>query len=113
MSAIEQRISELRETLNYHSYKYHVEDNPEISDFEYDALLRELKKLEEERPDLITPDSPTQRVGGKPLEGFEKVEHAVQMLSLMDVFSQEELYAFDERVRKVVGNDLEYVVERK
>ncbi|HPD01128.1 MAG TPA: NAD-dependent DNA ligase LigA, partial [Acetivibrio sp.] len=79
---IEKRICELREILNYHSHKYYVEDAPEISDYEYDALYRELEKLEEMRPDLITPDSPTQRVGDKPLEGFEKVIHAVQMQSL-------------------------------
>lgn len=109
---IEKRIKELRETLNYHSYKYYVEDKPEISDFEYDALYRELENLENERPDLITPDSPTQRIGDKPLEGFEKVVHAVQMQSLMDVFNEEELFAFDQRVREAVG-EVEYVVEKK
>jgi len=72
-----------------------------------------LKKLEQERPDLITPDSPTQRIGGKPLEGFKKVVHAVQMQSLSDVFSREELLAFDRRVREAVGDDVEYVVEKK
>lgn len=110
---IEKRIHELREVLNYHSHKYYVEDAPEISDFEYDVLYRELEKLEEERPDLITPDSPTQRVGDKPLEGFRKVEHAVQMQSLSDVFSKEELFAFDRRVREVIGDGIEYVVEKK
>lgn len=109
---IEKRIKELRETLNCHSYKYYVEDKPEISDFEYDALYRELENLENERPDLITPDSPTQRIGDKPLEGFEKVVHAVQMQSLMDVFDEEELFAFDRRVREAVG-EVEYVVEKK
>jgi len=110
---IEKRILELRKIINYHDYKYYVEDNPEISDFEYDALYRELEELEALRPDLITPDSPTQRVGGKPLEGFEKVVHNVQMQSLSDVFSKDELYAFDSRVREVVGDDVEYVVEKK
>jgi len=110
---IDKRILELREVLNYHSHKYYVEDAPEISDFEYDALYRELEKLEEERPDLITPDSPTQRVGDKPLEGFKKVLHAVQMQSLSDVFSREELLAFDRRVREAIGDNTEYVVEKK
>jgi len=110
---IEKRILELREILNYHSHKYYVEDAPEISDFEYDELYRELEKLEQERPDLITPDSPTQRIGGKPLEGFKKAVHAVQMQSLSDVFSREELLAFDRRVREAVGDDVEYVVEKK
>jgi DNA ligase (NAD+) len=110
---IEKRIFELREILNYHSHKYYVEDAPEISDYEYDALYRELEKLEEMRPDLITPDSPTQRVGDKPLEGFEKVIHAVQMQSLADVFSDGELYSFDKRVREAIGSDIEYVVEKK
>lgn len=109
----EKRIIELREILNYHSHKYYVEDSPEISDFEYDALYRELEDLENERPDLVTPDSPTQRVGGKPLEGFDKVVHTVQMQSLADVFNQEELYAFDQRVREALGESYEYVVEKK
>lgn len=110
---IEKRIKELSEILNYHNQKYYVEDNPQISDFEYDALYRELEVLEAERPDLILPSSPTQRVGGKPLEGFSKVEHTIQMQSLSDVFSEEELYAFDQRVRDTIGNEVEYVVEKK
>jgi DNA ligase (NAD+) len=110
---IENRIKELIEIISYHDYKYYVEDNPEISDSEYDTLYRELESLEKERPDLITPDSPTQRVGGKILEGFEKVVHTVQMQSLADAFSEEELYSFDNRVRETVGNNVEYVVEKK
>lgn len=110
---IEKRINELRDTINYHNFKYYVEDAPEISDFEYDALNRELGNLESSRPDLVTPDSPTQRVGGKPLEGFEKVVHTVPMQSLADVFNEEELNAFDQRVREVIGNEVEYVVEKK
>ncbi|MCX7842412.1 MAG: NAD-dependent DNA ligase LigA [Clostridia bacterium] len=113
MADIENRIIELREIINYHNYKYYVEDKPEISDFEYDKLYSELEKLEAERPDLVAPDSPTQRIGDKPLEGFEKVNHAVQMQSLQDVFNEAELLAFDERVRAVAGNDIEYVVEKK
>jgi len=107
------RIDELREIINYHNYKYYVEDAPEIGDHEYDKLYRELETLEEQRPDLVTPDSPTQRIGGKPLDEFSKVVHTVQMQSLSDVFSQEELFAFNKRVREAIGNEVEYVVERK
>lgn len=110
---IEKRIHELRELLNHHGYKYYVEDKPEISDFEYDVLYRELEDLESQRPDLVAPDSPTQRIGGVPLEGFEKVVHAVQMQSLQDVFNEEELFAFDQRVREGLGGSVEYVVEKK
>jgi DNA ligase (NAD+) len=110
---IEERIQKLRDIINYHNHKYYVEDSPEISDYEYDKLYRELEELENQRPDLITPDSPTQRVGGEPLSAFEKVQHKVHMQSLSDAFSKEELYAFDRRVREVVGNDVEYVVEKK
>lgn len=110
---VEERILRLRAEINYHSHKYHVEDKQEISDFEYDRLYRELENMEEQCPNLVTPDSPTQRVGEKPLEGFEKVEHSIQMQSLADVFDERELLAFDQRVREVVGNDAEYVVERK
>ncbi|MGI6778167.1 MAG: NAD-dependent DNA ligase LigA [Acetivibrionales bacterium] len=110
---IEKRINELRESINYHSYKYYVEDNPEITDYEYDLLYRELENLESERPDLITPDSPTQRVGGQPVEGFERVVHEVPMQSLVDVFSEKELRAFDEKVRTTLNSKVEYVVERK
>lgn len=110
---VQARINELREKINYYNYKYHIEDKSEISDFDYDAMYRELEDLESARPDLITSDSPTQRIGDKPLEGFEKVAHAVQMQSLSDVFSTEELFAFDQRVRDAVGDAVEYVVERK
>lgn len=110
---MENRIRELREILNYHNHKYYVEDNPEISDFDYDKLMRELKQLEEQNPELVTPDSPTQRVGGKPLEGFDTVAHRIVMLSLSDAFSKEELYEFDRRVRNVVGDKAEYIVEAK
>ncbi|NMB97016.1 MAG: NAD-dependent DNA ligase LigA [Clostridiaceae bacterium] len=109
----ENRIQELRDIINYHNHKYYVEDNPEISDYEYDMLLRELENLEKENPHLITPDSPTQRVGGKPLEGFEKVIHAIPMQSLNDVFDKGELYAFDTRVKQALGSNVEYVVEKK
>ncbi|MEN6315392.1 MAG: NAD-dependent DNA ligase LigA [Clostridiaceae bacterium] len=109
----EKRIQELRDILNYHSTKYYVEDNPEISDFEYDALYRELETLEATHPELVTPESPTQRVGGQILAGFDKVEHVVQMQSLNDVFSPDELIAFDRRVREAIREPVEYVVEKK
>ncbi len=105
-------INELRDIINYHSRKYYTEDEPEISDFEYDALMTELKKMEAEHPELITPDSPTQRIGGAILEGFEEVVHQVQMQSLNDVFSREEVMDFGRRVAAAVG-DPEYVTELK
>lgn len=108
-----ERIRKLRELLNYHNIKYHVEDSPEITDSEYDALYRELETLEEANPELVTPESPTQRVGGQVLAGFEKVVHVVQMQSLNDVFSPEELMAFDRRVREAVKEPVQYVVEKK
>jgi DNA ligase (NAD+) len=113
LAGIEKRIEELRKFINHYDHKYYVEDNPEISDFEYDMLYRELEELENEHPEMVTPDSPTQRVGGEPIEGFEKVIHIVQMQSLSDVFNVNELYAFDKRVRDVVGDNMEYVVEKK
>ena len=107
------KVQQLREKINYYNYKYHVEDNSEISDYEYDMLLRELKQLEEEHPEIITPDSPTQRVGGKPLDQFDTVIHKVQMQSLTDAFNKNELYEFDQRVKNTVKEDVEYVVEAK
>lgn len=112
--AAEQRISELRETINRHNRLYHVEDRPEITDQEYDQLLRELHQLEQEHPDLITPDSPTQRVGGEPLPFFEKVTHTTPMLSLDNAFGEDDLRNFDRRVKEVIGNQpVEYVCELK
>jgi DNA ligase (NAD+) len=112
---IEKRIHDLRVSINYHNHKYHVEDNPEISDAEYDTLLRELENLETIRPELVTSDSPTQRIGGEPLEGFSKIVHTIPMLSLNDVFDGESLFAFDKRVRQALGPNevIEYVVEKK
>lgn len=108
------RIKELRELINYHNRKYYIEDSPEIEDYEYDKLYHELLDLEEKNPHLITPDSPTRRVGGQASKAFEKVIHEVKMESLQDVFSVEELYAFDKRVRDALGQvDVEYVVEKK
>ena len=112
----QKRIIELRATLEYHARKYYDEDSPEISDFEYDMMMNELKNLERQFPEFITQDSLTQKVGGTVKEGFEKVEHEVPLQSLQDVFSYDEIYAFDERMRKAskeFGKPLEYVVETK
>lgn len=111
--SIEEKIIKLRKVINYHNYKYYVEDNPEISDAQYDELYKQLVYLEQLRPDLITPDSPTQRIGGQPLKQFEEVVHVVPMLSLADVFSKEELFAFGNRVTEMLGRNTEYVVEKK
>jgi len=105
-------IEKLREEINYHNHKYYVENNPVISDYEYDMLLKKLETLEAKFPDLITPDSPTQRVGEQPLEGFKEVEHKVSMLSLDNAYDYDELREFDERVKKNVG-EVEYVCEPK
>ena len=107
-----QRAEQLREELNYHSRKYYVEDSPEIDDYEYDMMMRELKAIESEFPELVTPDSPTVRVGGSADGMFEKVEHTVRMESLQDAFSTEEIKAFDSRVRET-QSDVHYVVEPK
>lgn len=109
----QEKIAELRNKINYHNEKYYVEDKPEISDYEYDKLYKELEFLEQENPNLITPDSPTQRVGSKPLDAFEKVEHTIQMQSLQDVFDENELRDFDQRVRTGLEIQPEYVVEKK
>ncbi len=113
MANPKERIDELTETLNYHNHKYYVEDNPEISDFEYDKMLRELEDLEKEYPDLKQPNSPTERVGGVPLDKFVTVEHQVPMQSLQDTFNQGEVYDFDRRVKTAVNTQAEYVVEHK
>lgn len=99
----QKRILKLREVINYHRHLYHVEDNPEIADTAYDALEEELRGLEERFPELITPDSPTQRVSGKPLDKFEKVRHVVPQWSFNDAFTSEDLRAFDERVKRMLG----------
>jgi len=109
------RIEELRKTIEYHNKRYYDDDDPEISDFEYDMLNNELKNLEKEFPDLITADSNTQKVGGHVKEGFKEVTHEVPLQSLQDVFSIEELEEFDKRVRKQLSDNskLNYVVETK
>ncbi len=95
----------MREKLRHHEYLYYVLDAPEISDAEYDALTRELQQLEAEHPDLVTPDSPTQRVGGKPREGFSKVAHSSPMLSLDNALGETELRDFDRRVRSLLPDE--------
>ncbi len=109
------QIEELRERIRHHEYRYYVLDSPEISDAEFDGLMRQLQKLEAEQPELVTEDSPTQRVGGKPREGFAKVRHSRPMLSLDNVNSEEELRDWDRRVHELAGADaqLEYVCEYK
>ena len=110
--AVKQQMQELIAQINYHNQKYYVEDAPEIDDYEYDMLYRQLQQLENDHPEWIQPDSPTQRVGGAPLNTFEKVEHEVPMESLHDSFSEEELMDFDRRVREVVSDPV-YIVEPK
>ncbi|MTH54200.1 NAD-dependent DNA ligase LigA [Bacillus mangrovi] len=107
------RVQELHELLNRYNYDYHVLDKPSVPDAEYDQRLHELIALEEEHPDLKTPDSPTQRVGGTILEGFSKVEHKTPMLSLANAFNDQDLRDFDRRVRQNAGEDVQYVTELK
>lgn len=107
------RSEELRTRLNQWSREYYVEDKPTVEDYVYDKEYAELVAIEEQYPDLITSDSPTQRVGGKVLEGFEKVTHDIPLYSLNDVFSKEELIAFDQRVQKAVGRVVDYCCELK
>ncbi len=112
--AFRQRIEELRSQINYHNYRYHVLDAPEMSDAEYDELVRELRHLEEEYPQFITPDSPTQRVGAAPVEAFGVVEHRVPLLSLANVFDVDDLQAWYRRTVGLLGEDPhDFVVEPK
>ena len=112
MTEIEKKIKELRKTIRYHSDRYYNDDAPEIEDYEYDMMMRDLKKLEEKYPQYDTPDSPTKKVGGKADNSFASVEHTVRMESLQDAFSKDELREFDNRVRESVKN-VNYVVEPK
>lgn len=109
----EQRVKELQNLLQQYDYDYHVLDKPAVSDAEYDQLLRELSKLEQEHPQLVTPDSPTQRVGGAVLDAFEKVTHETPMLSLSNAFNADDLRSFDQRVKQAVGENVRYVSELK
>lgn len=107
------RVHELHELLNTYNYEYNVLDKPSVPDSEYDRLMQELIKLEEEFPELKSTDSPTQRVGGTVLEAFQKVVHRTPMLSLGNAFNEQDLRDFDRRVRQAVGDDVQYVVELK
>src|ERR1700676_1478643 len=111
---IEKKIEALREKIRHHEYRYYVLDDPEMSDADFDKLMNELKRLEAEHPELITPDSPTQRVGGKPREGFVRAKHSSPMLSLDNAYSEEELRDWERRVHELTGRtDLEYMCELK
>src|SRR5947209_13961571 len=110
----EKKVDSLREKIRYHEHRYYVLDQPEITDAEFDRLMEQLKKLESEHPDLITPDSPTQRAGGKPREGFIKVQHSAPMLSLDNTYNEQELPGWERRVHELTGRkDVEYVCELK
>jgi DNA ligase (NAD+) len=113
--ALKKKAEKLREEIEYHNYRYYVLDQPEISDAQYDRLMRELEKIEEEYPELRSPSSPTQRVGAPPLEEFEIVRHSIPMLSLANAFEETEAKDFDKRVKKFLGTlaDIEYVAEPK
>src|SRR5271154_559220 len=111
---VEAELENLREKLHHHEHLYYVLDRPEISDAEYDRMMRRLQELETEFPDLVTPDSPTQRVGGKAREGFVKVQHSSPLLSLDNALNADEMRAFDQRVRELLkGEPYEYVAELK
>jgi DNA ligase (NAD+) len=113
-SANKKKIEVLREKIRRHEYLYYVLDNPELTDAEFDKLMNELKRLEAEHPELLTPDSPTQRVGGKPREGFVKAKHSSPMLSLDNAYSEDELRDWERRVQELSGRtDLEYMCELK
>jgi DNA ligase (NAD+) len=114
LSDARKRVEELREQINHHSYRYHVLDDPDVSDAEYDELVRELQKLEEQYPELVTPDSPTQRVGGTPVgELFAPVRHRAPMLSLDNAFSWEELEVWGKRVERQIGSSARFCCELK
>lgn len=108
-------LDDLRASIRHHEERYYVLHDPEISDTEFDHLLKQLEALEREHPSLVTPDSPTQRVGGKPADGFKTVSHAIPLLSLENVYSEDEVIGFDERLRKELGQDkeLSFVAELK
>lgn len=108
------KIKKLRDCIETYNYQYYVLDDPDIPDAEYDRLLRELEALETEHPELVTPESPTQRVGGKPLDSFSEVQHAIPMLSLNNAFNEEEMQAFDKRLKEKTGLEkIEYAAETK
>src|SRR5262245_52158427 len=110
----QKRIEKLRSELNRHNYNYFVLSKPQISDQEFDRMMHELIDLETQHPDLLTPDSPSQRVGGEPIDSFRSVEHALRMMSIDNTYNEGELRAFDERIRKGLGGQkYKFVVEPK
>lgn len=113
LQTAEKEVKELHNLLNQYNYEYHVLDNPSVPDAEYDKLMQKLMEIEEQYPQLKTPDSPTQRVGGSVLDAFEKVQHEIPMLSLGNAFNEQDLRDFDRRVRQAVGDDYSYVCELK
>jgi DNA ligase (NAD+) len=110
---VKEEVQKLREKIRYHNYRYYVLDDPEIGDYEYDKMLNRLIELEDKFPELITPDSPTQRVGGQPIKEFGTVQHVVPLLSLANAFNDGELKDFDRRVKNTVGRDVRYIIEPK
>src|SRR5690348_14153078 len=113
-ATLSREVEKLREQIRKHEYLYYVQDAPEVSDAEFDKLMRRLKAIEEEHPEFVAPDSPTQRVGGVPREGFQTYRHARPMMSLDNALSFEELREFDRRARELTGREkLEYVAEHK
>ena len=113
MVDINEKIKSLRQKINDHNYRYYVLDDPLISDGEFDQIFRELEQLEGQSPELIIPESPTQRIGAKPIEAFGTVTHRLPMMSLANAMSNSELRAFDERLKKFLDDvaDIEYVSE--
>ncbi|HTY62298.1 MAG TPA: NAD-dependent DNA ligase LigA [Acidobacteriota bacterium] len=113
-NSVRNRIEALRNTIETHNYKYYVEDNPEISDLEFDRLMKELQDLERQHPEWVTPDSPTQRVGGQPITGFRQAAHGVPMLSIENTYNEEEVREFDARIQRLLDGEKHlYVVEHK
>src|SRR3989339_471226 len=110
---IKNRIEKLKKEINHHRYLYHVLDKHEISDAALDSLKNELFRLEMDNPEFITPDSPTQRVGGEPLDRFVKVQHSVQMISLFDAFSRDDIFAWEKRLKRIKSIPFEYFAELK
>jgi DNA ligase (NAD+) len=108
------QIEALRRMIERHNYKYYVEDNPEITDLEFDRLMKQLEELESKYPELVTPESPTQRIGGQPIEGFHQVVHRIPMLSIENTYNEEEVREFDARIRRLLETETpQYVVEHK
>ena len=106
LAAAKEHIDHLKTLINFHNYRYHVLDSPEVSDAEYDSLIRELRQLEEKYPALLTGDSPTQRVGAEPVSAFGVIEHRFPLLSLGNVFNKDELFAWYTRTSRLIPNEI-------